>query len=151
VDGSRLMREFFSIPDIEKVPPARFRGDERMEAGVYRVAGELLSWLDAIRPENIEADFHHVLDEHRQTPDHMTLFQNTDKKGQHWSCIHTSEYVELVCYRDVRKLDEIITIKPSRGAVISDYVIGLGWDDVIFPQFRLRSKDQGKKDETQPN
>jgi hypothetical protein len=150
MDGSRLMRIFFSVPDIEKVPAARFAGDEMMEAGANRVAGELLSWLDAIRPENIEMDIHHVLDEHQQTPDHMTLFQNMDEKGRHWSCTHTSEYVELVCYRDVRELDETITIQPSRGFRVSDYVIGLGWEYVVFPQFHLLY-GQAEKAEKQLN
>ena len=137
MDGGRLMREFFSTPDIEKVPPARFRGDERMEAGVYRVAGELLSWLGAIRPENIEADIRNALGEHRQNQDHMEIFRNMDKKGSHWSCSDTSEYVELSCYRDVMELDEYIIIRPSRGFGVSDYVIGLGWGYVVFPQFHL--------------
>jgi hypothetical protein len=148
MDGGQLMRIFFSTPDIRKVPAARFLGDEMMEAGANRVAGELLSWLDAIRPENIEADIHHVFDEHRQIPDHMTRFQNMDEKGWHWSCIHTSEYVELNCYRDEREIEETITIQPSRGFRVSDYVIALGWEYVIFPQFHLMPEDQGKKVET---
>jgi hypothetical protein len=146
MDGGRLMREFFSVSDIEKLRAARFRGDE-MEAGVYRVAGGLLSWLGAIRSENIEADIHHVFDEHRQTQYHMMRFQNMDEKGWHWSCIHTSEYVELNCYRDEREIDETITIQPSRGFRVSDYVIGLGWEYVVFPQFHLLSDGQGKDTE----
>jgi len=61
-------------------------------------------------------------------------------------CEHESEYLKLQVYQHLDDGAVTTFLFPSRGFLISDTVLGEGWNDVVFPQYYVMQSPDTQSD-----
>jgi len=103
-----------------------------VEQEEYRLANEVLQWLETITVEKVAADVVKLLHEHSESAEHMKLERSALSRGEKiFSCDHSSELVSLFVHKADDSDFESQTLMPVRGTDL----IEEGWYEVAVPSY----------------
>jgi hypothetical protein len=111
---------------------------EEFDRACRNVALKLSARLGQIAPEGISAEISNALVEHERSADHMGAAG--EGRERNWACSHQLGYVELSAIaRQQDALPEMF-LKPTEGFLLADELLGIGWNDYVFPTYFVKQK-----------
>ena len=130
--SGRKLASYLTSDQLRKLPDIRVHGLEKVEQEEYRLANEVLQWLETITVEKVAADVVKLLREHSESADHMKLERSAlSREEKIYSCDHSSELVSLFVHKADDSGFESQTLTPVRGTDL----IEEGWYEVAVPSY----------------
>ena len=130
--SGRKLASYLTAEQLRSLPDVRVHGLEKVEQEEYRLANEVLQWLETITAEKVAADVVKLLHEHSENAEHMKLERSALPRGEKvFSCDHSSELVSLFVHKADDSGFESQTLMPVRGTDL----IEEGWYEVAVPSY----------------